>query len=77
MKFIATISSLVALTAAAADPLITPRAELAPRQNSDPAALGYVSASTCKWPLLYLLATAPCRRLDSNSITHYNPTNAP
>jgi hypothetical protein len=42
------ISSLVAVAAAAADPQITPRAELAPRQNSDPAFLGWVSASTCK-----------------------------
>ncbi|KAH3911773.1 hypothetical protein HBI56_139470 [Parastagonospora nodorum] len=46
MKFIATISSLVALTAAAPDPLITPRAEVAARQDTNPAALGYVSAST-------------------------------
>jgi len=69
MKSVATISSLVALTAAAADPLITPRAELAPRQNTDPAALGYVSVLTCKWFRLYMLATAPCRRLDS---MHHN-----
>lgn len=40
------ISSLVALAAAAADPQITLRAELAPRQD-DPAFLGFVSASGC------------------------------
>jgi hypothetical protein len=45
MKSIA-ISSLVALAAAAADPQITARAELAPRQN-DPAFLGFVSAPGC------------------------------
>ena len=49
MKFIATVSSLVAIAAAAADPQITPQAELAPRQNSDPAFLGYISAATCEF----------------------------
>jgi hypothetical protein len=49
MKFVVSISSVIAVAAAAADPQITPRAELAARQNSDPAFLGYVSASsTCK-----------------------------
>jgi hypothetical protein len=48
MKLV-TISTIIAVAAAAADPQITPRAELAARQNSDPAFLGYVSASsTCK-----------------------------
>jgi hypothetical protein len=50
MKFVVSISSVIAVAAAAADPQITPRAELAARQNSDPAFLGYVSASsTCKY----------------------------
>jgi hypothetical protein len=55
MKSIATVASLVAVVAAAADPLITPgpRAEMAPRQDtkSDPAALGWVSAASgaCKF----------------------------
>jgi hypothetical protein len=71
MKFIATISSLVALTAAAPDPLITPRAEVAARQDTNPAALGYVSASTCKWSHLYMFPTALCHLLDS---THYKST---
>jgi hypothetical protein len=48
MKFIVNIGSLVALAAAAADPQITARA-VEPRQNIDPAFLGYVSASkTCR-----------------------------
>ncbi|KAH7084454.1 hypothetical protein FB567DRAFT_82912 [Paraphoma chrysanthemicola] len=46
MKFIATTASIVAIAAAAADPQVTPRAELAQRQNSDPAFLGYISAAT-------------------------------
>ncbi|OAL02840.1 hypothetical protein IQ06DRAFT_292135 [Phaeosphaeriaceae sp. SRC1lsM3a] len=55
MKSTAVISSLVALAAAAADPQITARAELAPRQD-DPAFLGFVSASgfsdarSCDYP---------------------------
>jgi hypothetical protein len=53
MKFV-TISSMVAVAAAAADPQITPRAELAARQNSDPAFLGWVSATqTCTYPLTF------------------------
>ncbi|KAH7385244.1 hypothetical protein DE146DRAFT_759499 [Phaeosphaeria sp. MPI-PUGE-AT-0046c] len=44
MKSTTVIGSLVALAAAAADPQITARAELAPRQD-DPAFLGFVSAS--------------------------------
>jgi hypothetical protein len=59
MKFLATISSLVPLTAAAADPQITPRAEVAPRQESDPARLGYVSASSiCKHSAISFTSTA-------------------
>ncbi|KAF1912851.1 hypothetical protein BDU57DRAFT_521410 [Ampelomyces quisqualis] len=46
MKLIATSSLFAVAVTAAADPQITPRAELAPRQNSDPAFLGWVSAST-------------------------------
>ncbi|KAF2028314.1 hypothetical protein EK21DRAFT_70027 [Setomelanomma holmii] len=58
MKFIASIATLIASAAAAADPQITPRAELAPRQNSGPAFLGYISAATfsdarsCDYPAI-------------------------
>jgi hypothetical protein len=50
MKSALVISSLAVAAAAAADPQITPRAALEPRQqNSDPAFLGWVSASQmCK-----------------------------
>ena len=51
MKLFA-LASIVATAAAAADPQITPRAELQARQN-DPALLGYVSASTCKLSILH------------------------
>lgn len=52
MKLAVTISSLIAIAAAAADPQITPRAELALRQNADPAFLGWVSASsTCRYSI--------------------------
>ncbi|KAH8725567.1 hypothetical protein GQ44DRAFT_771890 [Phaeosphaeriaceae sp. PMI808] len=46
MKHLANIGGLIAVVAAAADPQITPRAELTPRQNNDPAFLGYISAAT-------------------------------
>lgn len=64
MKSTAVISSLVALAAAAADPQITARAELAPRQD-DPAFLGFVSASGCTYPSLctVLSSHAQLRRL--------------
>jgi hypothetical protein len=58
MKLVA-ISTVISVVAAAADPQITPRAELAARQNSDPAFLGYVSASsTCKQPPLEISGLA-------------------
>jgi len=47
MKFAVVLSSIVALAAAAADPQVTARAELlGPRQNSDPALLGYLSSGS-------------------------------
>lgn len=57
---ISIVSLAVAAAAAAPDPLITPRAALAPRQNTDPALLGWVDATNgqCMF-LLHFPHTAP------------------
>ena len=45
MKLAVVFSSIFAAAAAAADPQVTAPAELLPRQDSDPAFLGYINRS--------------------------------
>lgn len=52
MKLALTVASVVAAVAAVPDPLVTPRAELAARQDTDPALLGWIDATNgqCWFP---------------------------
>lgn len=64
MMFLAslTVAALLQHAAAAPDPLITPIAELSPRQDKDPAQLGWVSksgASACMIPPVQLNVHIP------------------
>ncbi|KAH7359831.1 hypothetical protein BKA66DRAFT_573939 [Pyrenochaeta sp. MPI-SDFR-AT-0127] len=84
MKPTLTFVSLIAAVAAAPDPLITPRAELSPRQNSDPAVLGWVDATngqfsdlrSCDFPATLSTSGALAQCCSGSSCTFWQSCSA-